>query len=328
MTKKLLITGGAGFIGLNFINYLLKKSPELKILNIDKLTYAAHPDGLELLKKYDNFEHVSIDLFNFEQLSTAFKNFNPDGILHFAAESHVDRSIISPRSFVESNINGTFNLLELCREHWKNSPEKRFHHVSTDEVFGEAHDNSSFSEKTPYNPRSPYSASKAASDHLVRAFHYTYGLNTTLSNCSNNFGPWQHSEKLIPTVIRTALAGKQIPVYGQGTNIRDWLYVTDHCEAIDLIFNRAKPGSSYNIGTRNEWKNIDLVQTICKHLNQLAKPSELGDYTKQIAFVNDRPGHDLRYSIDPSLIETELGWKPKQNFDSALKETIQWYLSK
>ena len=328
----LVITGGAGFIGSNLITYLIEKYPDYKILNIDKLTYASNPSYLNKVKDHNNYTFRKIDITDRVALREVFRRFSPDAIIHLAAESHVDNSISGPEPFVLSNVVGTFNLLEECRQIWSQSKrpleEFRFHHVSTDEVYGTLGKEGYFTETTPYAPNSPYSATKASSDFLVRAYHHTYGLNAVTTNCSNNFGPNQHDEKLIPTVIRTALAGNPIPVYGKGENIRDWLYVKDHCRALDMVFHQGRAGETYNIGGHNEWMNIELVQKIADQLNEIVGEGPDGDYKNLITFVTDRPGHDLRYAIDPAKIETELGWKKEHDFDTNLGETVRWYVQK
>lgn len=328
----LVITGGAGFIGSNLIIYLIEKYPDYKILNIDKLTYASNPSYLNKVKDHNNYTFRKVDITDRAALRDIFRRFQPDGIIHLAAESHVDNSISGPEPFVLSNVVGTFNLLEECRQSWMNNErsfeEFRFHHVSTDEVYGTLGKDGYFTEETPYAPNSPYSATKASSDFLVRAYHHTYGMNTVTTNCSNNFGQHQHDEKLIPTVIRTALAGKPIPVYGKGENIRDWLYVKDHCRALDLVFHQGRSGETYNIGGHNEWMNIELVQKIADQLNNIVGEGPDGDYKNLITFVTDRPGHDLRYAIDPNKIENELGWKKEHDFDTNLEETVRWYVQK
>ncbi len=328
----IVITGGAGFIGSNLITYLIEKYPDYKILNIDKLTYASNPAYLNKVKDHNNYTFRKIDITDRAALRDVFLRFQPDAIIHLAAESHVDNSISGPEPFVLSNVVGTFNLLEECRQSWTNSEQPlekfRFHHVSTDEVYGSLGKEGYFTEHTPYAPNSPYSATKASSDFLVRAYHHTYGLNAVTTNCSNNFGPNQHDEKLIPTVIRTALAGKSIPVYGKGENIRDWLYVKDHCRALDLVFHKGRPGETYNIGGHNEWMNIELVRKIADQLNKIVGEGPDGDYKNLITFVTDRPGHDLRYAIDPNKIEMELGWEKEHDFDTNLGETVRWYVQK
>jgi dTDP-glucose 4,6-dehydratase len=325
---RIIITGGAGFIGSNLILHLLDKYRETDILNIDKLTYASDLAYLEGVKNRDRYTFSKIDLVDRPAVRKVVQRFKPDGVIHLAAESHVDNSIKGPEPFVFSNIVGTFNILEECRQLWtdqKRIQEARFHHVSTDEVYGQLGDEGSFSETTPYAPNSPYSATKAGSDFLVRSYHHTYGMNVVTTNCSNNFGPHQHDEKLIPTVIRTALAGKPIPVYGRGQNVRDWLWVGDHCRALDLAYHDGLSGETYNIGGRNEWKNLDLVREICSILNETVGKGPDGDYASLISFVTDRPGHDFRYSIDATKIETELGWRHEMKFREALEETVKWY---
>jgi len=328
---RLIITGGAGFIGSNLILHMLQKYDHLHILNIDKLTYASDLKYLEGVKDRDRYTFSKTDLVDRPAVKNVVQRFNPDGVIHLAAESHVDNSITGPEPFVFSNIVGTFNILEECRQLWtaqKRIQLGRFHHVSTDEVYGQLGDEGFFTESTPYAPNSPYSATKAGSDFLVRAYHHTYGMNVVTTNCSNNFGPHQHEEKLIPTVIRTALAGKPIPVYGRGQNVRDWLYVLDHCRALDLAYHDGLSGQTYNIGGRNEWKNLDLVREICSILNERIGNGPDGDYNNLITFVTDRPGHDFRYAIDASKIENELGWRHEMEFREALEETVMWYAAR
>lgn len=326
---RILVTGGAGFIGSNLILYLHENRPDYQILNIDKLTYASDLQYLKSLKGSDRYWFKRIDITNRESVGETIQNFNPDGIFHLAAESHVDNSIIGPEPFIHSNLVGTFNLLDECRKHWGNgNMEKRFLHVSTDEVYGTLGDEGFFTEKTPYAPNSPYSASKAGSDFIVRSYFHTYGMNVVTTNCSNNFGPHQHEEKLIPTVIRTALNSDPIPVYGEGKNVRDWLYVMDHCAALTLAFERGEAGETYNIGGDNEWQNIDLVKKICDILNVESGDGPDGDYKNLITFVEDRAGHDYRYAIDSSKIQNELSWKPENDFGRQLKETVQWYMNR
>lgn len=329
---KLLITGGAGFIGSNLILYLIEKYPEIQILNVDKLGYASNLKYLDTVRDYNNYTFSKVDLVDRNAVGEIVRRFKPEGVVHLAAESHVDNSIQGPEPFVMSNIVGTFHLLEECRLFWQQDPENfkncRFHHISTDEVYGSLGMKGYFTEKTSYAPNSPYSATKAGSDFLVRAYHHTYGMNVVTTNCSNNFGPHQHDEKLIPTVIRTALQGKPIPVYGKGKNIRDWLYVKDHCRAIDVVFHNGRNGEAYNVGGHNEWKNIDLVSKICDILNTLVGAGPDGDYKNLITFVTDRPGHDLRYAIDASKIEKELGWTNQGDFDKNMTETVTWFIRK
>lgn len=324
--KRLLITGGCGFIGSNLLLYWHQKYRDTVLINVDSLTYASNQKFVDSLNGSERYVFRKADIGDRDVVRDFIAEFQPDGIIHLAAESHVDNSILDPGDFIRTNIVGTFNLLEETRRHWGANggfAEKRFHHVSTDEVYGSLGAEGFFTEETPYDPSSPYSASKAGSDHLVRAYGCTYNMPIVTTNCSNNFGPNQHAEKLIPTVIRKALAGANIPVYGAGANIRDWLFVGDHCEAIDFVFHHGKSGETYNIGSRNEWKNLDLVRTICAMLGDLRPVS--GGYEKLITFVTDRLGHDLRYAIDPKKLET-LGWSPRHTFRESLLTTIRWYL--
>jgi dTDP-glucose 4,6-dehydratase len=327
---RILITGGAGFIGSNLILYWLRDRPEDQILNLDKLTYAADLKYLESAASNPQYRLLQADISSRAEVAEAVRTFRPEGVIHLAAESHVDNSISGPEPFVQTNLVGTFNLLQECYLLWKQDPRglaaNRFLHVSTDEVYGALGDQGFFTEQTPYAPNSPYSATKAGSDLLVRAYHHTYGMNVVTTNCSNNFGPHQHDEKLIPTVIRSALQGKPIPVYGKGANVRDWLYVGDHCRAIEHAFRKGRPGETYIIGSRNERKNVDLVRLICGVLNERVGKGPQGDYASLISFVTDRLGHDFRYAIDPSKIEAELGWKAVGRFDEHLRETVDWYV--
>lgn len=329
---RILVTGGAGFIGSNLLLHLHEQYRNYSFLNVDKLTYASNPEFLKPLEGSSRYRFSQTDIVDRAAVRTVIRDFSPDGIIHLAAESHVDNSIKGPEPFVMSNVVGTFNLLEECRLFWSESEKEfkqfRFHHVSTDEVYGTLGDSGLFSETTPYAPNSPYSASKAGSDFLVRAYHHTYGMNVVTTNCSNNYGPHQHDEKLIPTVIRTALKKQPIPVYGKGENIRDWLFVRDHCKAIDLVYQKGRSGETYNVGGRNEWKNIDLVKEICSILNELTGDGPDGDYKNLITFVTDRPGHDLRYAIDATKLENELGWQNTQDFRRDLMETVKWYKEK
>ncbi|MBU7582490.1 MAG: dTDP-glucose 4,6-dehydratase [Nostoc sp. TH1S01] len=325
-----LVTGGAGFIGANFI-LLARQNQWLNIINLDKLTYASNLENLTELRGDRNYHFVQGDIANVELVSYLLDQYQPDVIINFAAESHVDRSIFSPQVFIQTNVVGTFNLLEASRFYWqKLSPQKqqkfRFLHISTDEVYGSLQiDEPAFREDTPYAPNSPYAASKAASDHFVRAYYHTYGLPNLTTNCSNNYGPHQFPEKLIPLTILNAMDGKPLPIYGDGQNIRDWLYVIDHCEAIYLVLQKGKIGETYNIGGLNEQTNLTVVQKICAILNELV-PKPNFSYDSLIKFVPDRPGHDRRYAIDCSKIRRKLGWQPQENFDSGLRKTVQWYL--
>ena len=323
---KILVTGGAGFIGSTVVRRALNQGHN--IINLDALTYAACLDNLASVTEHPNYTFEQADIRDRESLDIIFKKYLPQAVMHLAAESHVDRSINSPLGFIETNINGTFNMLEAARVYWQEQgcPEAfRFHHISTDEVFGSLGPKGMFTEDTPYNPRSPYSASKASSDHLVRAWYKTYGLPILLTNCSNNYGPYHFPEKLIPVIILSALAGKALPIYGNGSNIRDWLYVDDHADALLLVLERGVSGRSYNIGGENEYSNLELVKTLCCILDRL-RPLDEGSYANFITFVTDRPGHDARYAIDPSRIRDELGWRPTVTVAQGLEITVQWYL--
>ncbi|RKP50868.1 dTDP-glucose 4,6-dehydratase [Trinickia fusca] len=326
----ILVTGGAGFIGANFVLDWLRHSDEA-VLNVDKLTYAGNLGTLKSLQGNPKHVFARVDICDDAALAKLFAEYKPRAVLHFAAESHVDRSIHGPADFVRTNVVGTFALLEATRHYWTGLSDAdkaafRFLHVSTDEVFGSlSSTDPQFSETTPYAPNSPYSATKAGSDHLVRAYHHTYGLPTLTTNCSNNYGPYQFPEKLIPLMIANALAGKPLPVYGDGQNVRDWLYVGDHCAAIREVLARGKPGETYNVGGWNEKKNIEVVHTLCDLLDQ-ARPKAAGSYRDQMTFVKDRPGHDRRYAIDARKLERELGWKPAETFETGLAKTVQWYL--
>lgn len=340
MMKNILVTGGAGFIGSNFVLHMLEKYPDYRIINLDKLTYAANTAYLSSVEKNPRYRFVKGDILDSELLAKIFSEENLEGVIHFAAESHVDNSISGPAVFIETNVKGTMALLEAARAHWTEAPFKpkagkehcRFLHISTDEVYGSLGDTGLFREDTAYAPNSPYSASKAGSDFLARAWHHTFGLNTIITNCSNNYGPHQHDEKLIPTIIRKALAGQKIPIYGDGKNVRDWLFVRDHCSGIDLAFHKGAAGETYNIGGRNERNNLQIVGSITELLQQLAPPESRGlkisHYKELITFVTDRPGHDRRYAIDATKIESELGWKATENFESGIKKTVDWYLKK
>ncbi len=325
----LLVTGGAGFIGSNFIRYLfLNTDFKGRIINADKLTYAGNPENLKDIdstfggKRYF-FEHA--DICDFQRMEDIFRQYDIDTVVHFAAESHVDRSIHGPRDFIQTNIIGTFSLLEAAREIWKDRDDVLFHHISTDEVYGSLGDSGYFYEDTPYDPRSPYSASKASSDHLVMAYNHTYGIPVTLSNCSNNYGPYQFPEKLIPVMIMNIKEEKPLPVYGDGKNIRDWLYVDDHNSAVWLIINKGTSGETYNIGGENEWENIRLVNVLCDKMAHFMGKAE-GYYQKLITYVKDRPGHDRRYAINCDKIKEELSWRQSFDFDKGLEQTIRWYL--
>ena len=336
--RKLLVTGGAGFIGSNFALYWKRQYPGDRLVVIDNLTYAGNLENLKEIENESGYRFIKGDIADHGLIDSIFKEEDIDTVVNFAAESHVDRSITGPRAFIETNINGTFTLLEAARGNWLDSAEeignKRFLHVSTDEVYGSLGPDGLFSEETPYRPNSPYSASKAASDHLVRAYCHTYALPTVTTNCSNNYGPYQFPEKLIPLIIINALNAKPLPVYGDGTNIRDWLYVKDHCTAIDLAINKGRLGETYNIGGRNEWTNIDIVNLVCALVDEkCAGDSELArrfpfDKARKelITFVTDRPGHDQRYAIDATKIETELGWKAAETFETGIGKTLDWYL--
>jgi dTDP-glucose 4,6-dehydratase len=325
----ILVTGGAGFIGSNFILEWLAQSDE-PVINLDKLTYAGNLSNLASISQDPRHKFVHGDICDTELVASLLAAHRPRAIIHFAAESHVDRSIHGPGEFIRTNVNGTFSLLEAVRAYWSGLGETeratfRFLHVSTDEVYGSLGPNDApFSETTPYAPNSPYSASKAAADHLVRAYHHTYGLPTLTTNCSNNYGPYHFPEKLIPLMIANALAGKPLPVYGDGQNVRDWLYVTDHCTAIRCVLADGKPGETYNIGGWNEKTNLEVVHTLCEIIDELAPRS--GSYRDQITYVKDRPGHDRRYAIDARKVERELSWKPAESFDSGIRKTVQWYL--
>ncbi len=332
--KNILVTGGAGFIGSNFIPYFLDKYPNYSIINLDLLTYAGDLNNLLDIEKNERYKFINGDICNQDTVNSLFQNYEFSGVVHFAAESHVDNSIESPDVFIKTNIIGTFNLVHASYKLWMNSANKfkkefagsRFLHVSTDEVYGSLGDEGLFKETTPYAPNSPYSASKASSDMIIRSYHETYGMNTVITNCSNNYGPKQNEEKLIPKIISNAYNGKDIPIYGDGKNIRDWLYVLDHCKGIDLAFHNGKFGETYNIGGRNEKTNIEIVEEICNLLDK--KIPKKTSYKDLITFVEDRAGHDQRYAIDASKIESDLGWKADENFQSGIEKTIEWYLKK
>ncbi|KXK24048.1 MAG: dTDP-glucose 4,6-dehydratase [Bacteroidetes bacterium OLB12] len=332
--KTILVTGGAGFIGSNFIIHFLEKNPDTRLINLDLLTYAGNLQNVSEVEA--NARHIFMkgDICDRKLVDDLFTTYEVAGVIHFAAESHVDNSISGPEAFIKTNINGTFTLLDAARKHWLKAPfevkegkeNNRFLHVSTDEVYGTLGSTGLFTEETPYAPNSPYSASKASSDLLVRSYFHTYGLNVVTTNCSNNYGPKQHNEKLIPTIIRKALSGQPIPIYGDGMNVRDWLYVLDHAKGIELAFKNGKAGETYNIGGRNERTNNEIVQTICALLDREKPRPDAKSYKEQITFVKDRAGHDKRYAIDATKIETKLGWRAEENFDSGIIKTIQWYL--
>jgi dTDP-glucose 4,6-dehydratase len=325
--KTILITGGAGFIGSHVVREFVLKYPAYKIINLDALTYAGNLENLKDIEDLPNYHFIKADIVDAKQVLDIFEKHQPEGVIHLAAESHVDRSITNPLEFVMTNVIGTVNLLNAVKHIWKDNYEgKRFHHVSTDEVFGALGDEGFFTETTKYDPHSPYSASKASSDHFVRAYHDTYGLPIVLTNCSNNYGPNHFPEKLIPLCIHNILNNKPLPIYGDGKYTRDWLFVIDHAKAIDLVFHEGKNGDSYNVGGFNEWKNIDLVKELCKQMDEkLGRPT--GTSEQLITFVKDRPGHDLRYAIDATKMNKELGWKPSVTFEEGLSITIDWFLA-
>ena len=332
--KSILLTGCAGFIGSNFVPYFLEKYKDYFIVNLDLLTYAGDLENLKEIENNSNYKFIKGDICNRDLVEFIFDEYNVQGVIHFAAESHVDNSIKNPGVFIETNVNGSFTLLDVAYKKWMSKPFSykdgyegcRFHHISTDEVYGTLNETDLFTEETPYAPNSPYSASKASSDMIVRSYQETYGMNTVITNCSNNYGPKQHDEKLIPTIIRKALAGESIPIYGDGKNIRDWLYVLDHCKGIDLVYHTGKESNVYNIGGRNERTNLQIVDSICSILDE--KVPNKNSYKDLITFVEDRAGHDRRYAIDATKLEENLGWKADENFDTGIVKTIEWYLSK
>jgi len=332
--KSILVTGCAGFIGSNFVPYFLDKYKDYFIVNLDLLTYAGDLANLKECENNPNYKFIKGDICNRDLVEYIFDEYDVQGVIHFAAESHVDNSIKNPGVFIETNVNGTFTLLDVAYKKWMEKPFTfkkgyegcRFHHISTDEVYGTLNKTDFFTEETPYAPNSPYSASKASSDMIVRSYQETYGMNTVITNCSNNYGPKQHDEKLIPTIIRKALAGESIPIYGDGKNIRDWLYVLDHCKGIDLVYHTGKEANVYNIGGRNERTNLQIVDAICTILDE--KVPSAKSYKELITFVEDRAGHDRRYAIDATKLENELDWKADENFDTGIIQTIEWYLSK
>ena len=323
---KVMVTGGAGFIGANFLNLLVPRFPEHQFVNVDKLTYAANLASLREVEGLSNYTLRRVDIMDMDAVDVVFDEFEPDLVVHFAAESHVDRSILGPREFIRTNIEGTFNLLEACRKRWSSDSSGLFHHVSTDEVYGSLGETGLFRETTAYDPSSPYSASKAASDHIVRAYHRTYGLPVKITNCSNNYGPMQFPEKLIPLMILSAVERRSLPIYGQGLNVRDWLYVEDHCEAIWSVIDKGKIGCTYNIGGGNEMRNIDVVNMLCRVVAD-ETDADVEELLQLKEFVTDRPGHDLRYAIDATKVHEECGWEPKETFDTGIRRTVKWYLS-
>lgn len=327
MKKNILITGGAGFIGSHVVRLFVNKYPEYNIINLDKLTYAGNLANLKDIENKPNYKFVKADICDFDTILNIFKEYNIDGVIHLAAESHVDRSIKDPFTFAKTNVLGTLSLLQAAKECWKDNYEgKLFYHISTDEVYGELDfDGTLFTEDTPYDPHSPYSASKASSDHFVRSFYDTYKLPIIITNCSNNYGPYQFPEKLIPLFINNIINKKPLPVYGKGENVRDWLYVVDHARAIDIIFHKGKIRDTYNIGGFNEWKNIDLIKVIIKTVDKLLENPE-GESLSLITYVTDRAGHDLRYAIDSTKLKNELGWEPSLQFEEGIEKTVKWYL--
>lgn len=325
-TKTLLVTGGAGFIGSHVVRRLVINYPEYLILNIDKLTYAGNLNNLKDIENKPNYKFFQIDITDKKAIDEIFKLYSVDGVIHLAAESHVDRSISNPDEFILTNVVGTLHLLNACKSSWTDFNGKCFYHISTDEVYGSLGDDGLFTEETSYDPRSPYSASKASSDHIVRAYGHTYNLPIKISNCSNNYGSFQFPEKLIPLMINNIKNKKSLPIYGKGENVRDWLWVVDHAIAIDLIYHEGVIGETYNIGGHNEWKNVDLVHLLCDVMDEkLHRP--IGDSRKLITYVKDRAGHDMRYAIDASKIKNELGWEPSVTFEEGLRSTVDWYLS-
>ncbi len=332
-SKSILVTGGAGFIGANFLDFFLKKHTNYKVICVDALTYAANHHYEDQLKQFTHFSFEKLDIRDAKKVLQLFGDYQISDVIHFAAESHVDNSIAAPDDFITTNINGTFSLLKACSKHWLNdaqkmSSEHRFHHVSTDEVYGSLGNEGFFTENSPYAPNSPYSASKASSDFLVRSYHHTFNMNTVITNCSNNYGKYQHDEKLIPTIIRKAIQEDPIPIYGNGANVRDWLYVADHCSAIDVVFHKGVSGETYLVGGNNEQNNLNLAKTICGILDSKKPRKSNQKYEQLITFVEDRKGHDFRYAIDSSKLKEELNWQPEHTLNNALNMTIDWYLNK
>lgn len=325
MNKTILITGGAGFIGSHLVRRMVNNYPNYHIVNLDKLTYAGNLNNLKDVEDRPNYTFIKADIVDAESLSKIFLTYNFDGVIHLAAESHVDRSITNPNEFIMTNVIGTLNLLNECKNNWQDKKDRIFYHVSTDEVYGSLGDVGMFTEETSYDPRSPYSASKASSDHIVRAYYHTFDLPIKISNCSNNYGSYQFPEKLLPLMINNIKNGKDLPVYGKGENIRDWLWVEDHAAAIDLIYHKGAIGETYNIGGHNEWTNIDLIHSLCDIMDKKLGNDE-GTSKKLIKFVKDRAGHDLRYAIDASKLEVDLGWVPSIQFEEGLEKTVDWYL--
>ena len=330
MTKTIFVTGGAGFIGSALVRFLINETQH-NVVNFDKLTYAGNLESLRSVEESERYHFVQGDICDRNAVSAVFEKYQPDFIMHLAAESHVDRSIDGPGEFIQTNVVGTYELLEAARSYYttlvdSKKADFRFHHISTDEVYGTLGETGLFTEETSYAPNSPYSASKASSDFMVRSYYHTYGMNVVTTNCSNNYGPKQHDEKLIPTIIRKAILGEKIPIYGDGKNIRDWLYVSDHCRGIELVYKNGRNGETYNIGGNNERNNLYIATVICEMLDKIS-PKEK-QYKEQISFVTDRVGHDFRYAIDASKIKNELGWKAQENFESGIKKTVQWYVNK